>query len=91
MLIEPQIGPVVAGVPADVAVECTAIPAPPSPPLTAVDDCTTPDPIVAFVELGDRPTCSYVITRLWDATCAGFAGALCSVTPVELQSFSVER
>ncbi|RME49934.1 MAG: gliding motility-associated C-terminal domain-containing protein, partial [Caldilineae bacterium] len=59
--------PVLAGVPADVTVECDAVPAPASP--TATDNCDA-DVEIAFTEVrtdGDCPD-SYTLTRTWTAT-----------------------
>ncbi|RMF68754.1 MAG: gliding motility-associated C-terminal domain-containing protein, partial [Alphaproteobacteria bacterium] len=59
--------PVLAGVPADVTVECDSVPAPASP--TATDNCDV-DVEIAFTEVrtdGDCPD-SYTLTRTWTAT-----------------------
>jgi large repetitive protein len=60
--------PVLAGVPADVTVECNAVP-PPATTVTATDNCDT-EVTITFSELITPGTCtdSYTITRTWTAT-----------------------
>ena len=63
--------PVLAGVPADVTVECDAVPAPASPTATDNGD---PEPAITFVETSTQGDASeyaghnYTLTRTWTAT-----------------------
>ena len=59
--------PVLAGVPADVTVECDAVPAPATP--TASDNCDS-DVTIDFNEVRTDGLCedSYTLTRTWTAT-----------------------
>ncbi len=61
------IAPVLAGVPADVTVECDSVPAAAEP--TASDNCDA-EPGIAYAEVrtdGDCPS-NYILTRTWTAT-----------------------
>ncbi len=65
--VQDTTGPVIAGVPADVTVECDSVPAPAN--LTATDNCDPGVPVI-FNETridGDCPD-SYTLTRTWTAT-----------------------
>ena len=75
--------PVLAGIPADVTVECDAIPAPAQP--TASDNCDT-DVDVDFAEIISNQICtdSYTITRTWTAT------DNCGNTTVQSQVITVQ-
>jgi len=59
--------PVLAGVPANATVECSAVPAPATP--TATDNCDA-SVAIAFNEVRTDGTCpdSYTLTRTWTAT-----------------------
>ena len=59
--------PVLAGIPADVTVECDAVPAPATP--TASDNCDS-DVTIDFNEVRTDGLCedSYTLTRTWTAT-----------------------
>ncbi len=66
--VEDQTAPILAGVPADVTVECDAIPSPASP--TATDNCDT-DVEITYVETRiDGGLCpdGYSLQRVWTAT-----------------------
>jgi hypothetical protein len=73
--------PALSGVPADVTVECDAVPGPATP--SAADACD-PSPAVAFDEVRADGPCqdTYVLTRTWTATdrCANAASATQVVT-----------
>ena len=57
--------PELAGVPADLTVECSNIPAPAMP--TATDNCDIA-PVVSYVEVVNSGSCPYTIDRTWTAT-----------------------
>src|SRR6185436_14102591 len=59
--------PVLAGVPADITVECDAVPAPANP--TATDNCDT-NVSITYNETQTNGPCldSYTLTRVWTAT-----------------------
>ena len=65
--VDDTIDPVLAGVPADVTVECSAVPAAATP--TASDNCDTSVDI-AYDEVRANGVCSdtYTLTRTWTAT-----------------------
>ncbi|BDB53823.1 hypothetical protein GENT5_01280 [Flavobacterium ammoniigenes] len=72
----------VEALPANVTVECTAIPT--APVLTATDNCGTAT--VSFNELRTNGSCSnnYTLTRTWTAT------DICGVTNVHIQTITVQ-
>ena len=75
--------PVLAGVPADVTVECNAVPVPTT--VTATDNCD-PAPAVSFSEVrvdGNCPS-SYVLKRTWTAKDA------CGNTSSVIQTITVQ-
>jgi len=82
--------PVLAGCPADVSVECDAIPAAAS--VTATDNCD-PAPTVDFTETSASGACAqeYVLTRTWTATdaCGNIATCIQYVTVEDTQAPSV--
>src|SRR5690606_13781336 len=63
--------PDISGVPADITVECSAIPPAPQigSDITASDNCDT-NPVLTFAELTAPGSCpyEYVLTRIWSAT-----------------------
>jgi hypothetical protein len=65
--VQDTTAPVLSGVPADVTVECDAVPAPATP--AAADNCD-PAPRIAFTEIRTDGRCpgDYVLTRTWTAT-----------------------
>ena len=67
LTVQDTTDPVLSGVPADVTVECDAVPGPAT--VTATDNCD-PDPVVALVEVRtDGPSQdNYTLTRTWTAT-----------------------
>jgi alpha-tubulin suppressor-like RCC1 family protein len=70
--------PVLSAAPADVTVECNAVPA--AAVLTATDNCSTP--VVTYHEMRTDGNCSgnYILTRTWTATDA--CGNISSKTQV---------
>jgi uncharacterized repeat protein (TIGR01451 family) len=58
--------PVITGVPADVTVECTAVPAPAQP--TATDNCDLTPTLTYNQTAGPQNACTQVIYRTWTAT-----------------------
>jgi hypothetical protein len=58
--------PILSAAPANVTVECNAVPA--AATLTATDNCTTP--VVTYTEVRTNGNCSgnYTLTRTWTAT-----------------------
>ncbi len=81
--VEDQTAPILAGVPADVTVECDAIPGPASP--TATDNCDT-DVELTFNELRIDGNCvdNYELHRSWTATDD------CGNTSVQTQIINVQ-
>ncbi len=75
-------GPVLTGVPADITVDCEAVPTVPT--VTAVDNCDE-DVSVTFTETSE-PTCtnSYEITRTWESVDD------CGNNSVAVQTITVE-
>jgi large repetitive protein len=63
-----NINPVLSGVPADVSVECSAVPVVPTT-VTASDNCDS-QPQIALAETRTNGNCanSYLLTRTWTAT-----------------------
>lgn len=74
--------PVLAGVPANIVVPCTQIPAPPV--VTADDECSGPAS-VSFTETDPGPDCPYTIVRSWTAMddCGNLAYAEQVITAVD--------
>ena len=56
--------PIISGVPADVTVECDAVPAPTQP--VATDNCDT-DVEISFSEVQNPLSCGYELVRTWTA------------------------
>ncbi|MDZ7879491.1 MAG: SdrD B-like domain-containing protein, partial [Saprospiraceae bacterium] len=79
------VAPVLAGVPLDITVECSSVPA--IATATAMDNCTT-NPTVTSTEARTNGTCpdSYTLTRTWTATdaCGNTATASQIVTVIDL-------
>jgi hypothetical protein len=71
--------PILTGVPANITVECNAVPVPAT--VTATDNCTSYVPVV-YTETRTNGSCpnSYTLTRVWSATDA--AGNIGSGTQV---------
>ena len=69
--VEDLDAPVISGVPADVTVECNAVPTPPviGTDITAVDNCDT-NPTITLNETTTPGTCAgnYILEREWTAT-----------------------
>jgi hypothetical protein len=63
LLVRDTTNPVLSATPANITVECTAIPAVPA--ITATDNCSVPN--VVFNQT-QTPGCPYTITRTWTAT-----------------------
>jgi hypothetical protein len=65
--VQDTTAPLLSGVPADVTVECDAVPDPAEP--TATDNCD-PSPVITLDEVRTDGTCSnnYTLTRTWTAT-----------------------
>jgi hypothetical protein len=61
-----ETAPVIAGVPADVTVECTAVPAVAQP--TATDNCDLTPTLTYNQTAGPQNACTQVIYRTWTAT-----------------------
>ncbi|ATL48410.1 hypothetical protein COR50_15260 [Chitinophaga caeni] len=70
--VEDNVAPVIQAKPADITVECSAIPAVPT--LTATDNCDADVPVQLVSETTSGSGCSYTITRVWRATddCGNF-------------------
>ena len=72
LLVTDTTPPTFVNAPADLTVECDAIPA--VPDLTAIDNCDE-DVTVEFLEFPQDPACMYQIKRVWTATdaCGNFS------------------
>ena len=69
MVFLDEVGPVLAGCPEDMVLECDQD-IPPTADVTATDPCD-PDPVVSFTEVVDLSECgdyTGTITRTWTAT-----------------------
>lgn len=82
--VRDNISPVLVGVPANVTVQCSAIPA--FPTVTATDNCS-PSVSVAFNEARTNGSCpnAYALTRTWSATddCGNTASASQVITVID--------
>ena len=75
--------PVIIGVPANITVECNAIPAVPNiSTIKAADDCD-PNPTITFSESVETGKCPYKITRTWTAVDG------CGNTTIRMQVITV--
>ncbi|MBK7094703.1 MAG: HYR domain-containing protein [Saprospiraceae bacterium] len=83
VVIDDNINPVLVGVPANVTVECDAVPV--APTVTATDNCNA-GVTVAYAEVRTDGLCedSYTLTRTWTAT------DFCGNTDVKSQVITVE-
>ena len=84
IIVEDTTSPTLAGMPADVTVECDAVPPPSSP--TASDNCD-PSPSITFDELRIEGRCpgDYTLRRTWTATdrCLNSSSRTQAVTVVD--------
>ncbi len=88
VIINDQLAPVIAGVPADATVECGQVP--PVPLVTATDNCD-PAPVLSFVETIAGTGCDLTITRTWTATddCGNTATEVQIITVVDSSSIQI--